>query len=245
VYGFSGPICVPLSLTVYIFVSDWKSGLLLATRSYSTEALTPSEINKLNNYLEHLVVTASVIETNIKTPEPVPKPQLPALPEKTIEINLDIEDAEKEAFKLINQIRVEEGLQPTKWDDELYRLSKAHTQEMSDRGELFHTPIEASHGENAWGGFGYQRYSRDDLARVIVESWMSSPLHRAWILNKSFRTSVVSIVITPNDQYASWTFWTREIGAGPPLVNEIADEWRRETGENIPWIDWLYMKGYL
>ena len=156
-----------------------------------------------------------------------------------------MEDAEREAFKLINQIRGGEGLQPTRWDDELYKLSKAHTQKMADKEELFHTPLGASYGENAWGGFGYHRYSSEELAKVIVNTWMSSPLHKAWILNKSFRTSVVSIVVTPTGQYASWTFWAREIGEGPPLVRKISDEWQRETGGKVPWIEWLYMKGYL
>jgi len=131
------------------------------------------------------------------------------------------------------------------WDDELYRLSKAHTQAMSDKGELFHTPINAPYGENAWGGVGYANYDYEELAKVIVDSWMSSPLHRAWILHQPLQTSVVSIIVNPNSQFASWTFWTREAGEGPELVKKIADEWRRETGESIPWIEWLYLKGYL
>jgi len=116
---------------------------------------------------------------------------------------------------------------------------------MSDKGELFHTPINAPYGENAWGGVGYANYDYEELAKVIVDSWMSSPLHRAWILHQPLQTSVVSIIVNPNSQFASWTFWTREAGEGPELVKKIADEWRRETGESIPWIEWLYLKGYL
>ncbi len=153
--------------------------------------------------------------------------------------------AERLAFDMINKIRMLNGILPTKWDDELYRLSKAHTQAMSDKGELFHTPMDAPYGENAWGGIGYSNYDYEELAEVIVNSWMSSPLHKAWILHEPLQTSVASIIITPNSQFASWTFWTGEAGEGPELVKKIADEWRRETGESIPWIEWLYMKGYL
>jgi uncharacterized protein YkwD len=151
---------------------------------------------------------------------------------------------EKETFVLINVERECAGVPPTKWDDELYRLSKAHTQEMADKGELFHTPMGASYCENAWGA-PWGGISRQNLAQTIVDSWMSSPLHRAWILHAPLKTSVVSIVDDSRGQYASWTFWTGEAGTGPPLVKKAYDIWMSETGGNIPWLDWLYnIKGY-
>ena len=153
-------------------------------------------------------------------------------------------ELEKETFRLINAEREGAGVPPTKWDDELYRLSKAHTEEMADRGELFHTPMGASYGENAWGA-PWGGISRQNLAQNIVDSWMSSPLHRAWILHAPLKTSVVSIVDDNRGQYASWTFWTGEAGTGPPLVKKAYDIWISETGGNIPWLDWLYnIKGY-
>lgn len=145
----------------------------------------------------------------------------------------------------MNVERNRAGVSSTKWDAELYKLSKAHTQEMANRGEIFHTPMGASYGENCWGGKGYYHYNKQELAEVIVDTWMSSPLHRAWLLHEPLRTSVVSIVVTLDGQYASWTFWTAEAQGGPELVRRIADEWQRETGGSTPWIEWLKMKGYL
>lgn len=156
-----------------------------------------------------------------------------------------IRQAEQKAFELVNKERMLEGLMPTIWDDNLYTLSKAHTQQMYDKGEIFHSPDGAAYGENAWGGEGYSRYDYDEMASVIVASWMSSPLHKAWILHGPLKTSVVSIVSEPNGQYSSWTFWMNESGEGPDLVKKIAEEWQTETGKNIPWIEWLYTKGYL
>lgn len=155
------------------------------------------------------------------------------------------DDVERTAFNLVNMERKNAGLPATVWDDGLYRQSLAHTQEMARRGTLFHTPVGASYGENAWGGEGYYRYSSPELASTIVNSWMSSPLHRAWILHASLRTSVVSIVSTPSGQYASWTFLTGEAGAGPLLIQRAQNLWLAETGGGTDWITWLYdVKGY-
>lgn len=217
-----------------IFVSDWKSGVLLAIRSYPIDILTPSEINKLNNYLERLIASASVMEPPTPTPTTPPK-VTPAIQ--------TIESVEKEAFNLINQERIKAGLQPTVWDNELYKLSKAHTQEMANRGELFHTPMGAVHGENVWGA-SYGGFDRSLLAIVIVNNWMSSPLHRAWILHAPIKESVVSIVDDQRGQFASWSFWMYKLTSGPELVERIAKEWR-DSGSNLPWIEWLISKGYL
>ena len=164
--------------------------------------------------------------------------------EKALEEEQALLELEKETFRLVNAERGNAGVPPTEWDDELYRLSKAHTEEMADRGELFHTPMGASYGENAWGA-SWGRINRQNIARTIVDSWMYSPLHRAWILHAPLKTSVVSIVDDDRGQYASWTFWTREAGTGPPLVKKAYDMWISETGGNIPWLDWLHnIKGY-
>ena len=156
----------------------------------------------------------------------------------------ELANAERETFRLINAERGYAGVPPIEWDDELYKLSKAHTQAMADRGGLFHSAMGASYGENAWGGTGYSRYSSSELAGAIVSSWMSSPLHRAWLLHGSLKSSAVSIVNDDRGQYASWTFWTGEAGEGPELVNKAARLWEAETGGSIPWLDWLDSKGY-
>ena len=162
----------------------------------------------------------------------------------TVTQTLKVEEAERETFELINAVREEAGVPPTKWSDELYDLSKKHTQEMADRGELFHTPMGAEHGENAWGGWGYYNYQYEELAKVIVGSWMSSPLHRAWLLHAPIEESVVSIVVTEDGQYASWSFWTKNLKRGPALVEKVAREWRNSRS-GLDWIPWLISEGYL
>jgi uncharacterized protein YkwD len=156
----------------------------------------------------------------------------------------ELERIEKQTFDLINQERIKAGLEPTIWDNKLYNLSKAHTQDMANQGQLFHSPMNGLIGEDAWG-VSWGGISRQDLAGEIVNSWMSSPLHSAWILHIPLKTSVVSIVDDNRGQYASWTFWTAEAGEGPPLIQRAYNLWQSETGGNIPWLTWLYdVKGY-
>ncbi len=196
-----------------------------------------SEINKASTAIQSATATSQ---------PPVNTPVAPKnIPPVSVSIQEPQVSAERLAFNLINDERVKAGLSPTVWDDNLYQLSKAHTQEMANRRQLFHSDMNATIGENAWGGSGYSRYNGAALAQAIVDSWMSSPLHRAWILNIPFQHSVVSIVSDSSGQYASWTFWTAEAGAGPPLVQKASELWQSETGGSIPWLTWLYdIKGY-
>ena len=182
----------------------------------------------------------------VQAPKPSPTPNSTTVtPSVNNEVIGDIHNAERVTFDLINSERVKAGLPATLWDEELYQLSKAHTQEMANQGELFHSPTNGPISEDAWGGQGYSRYSEASLAQVIVNSWMSSPLHKAWILHSPIKHSVVSIISNTNGQYASWTFWTSEVGGGPPLVQKAYDLWQSETGGKIPWLTWLYdIKGY-
>lgn len=160
--------------------------------------------------------------------------------------DLSLPELEYVTFEVINMVRNDEGVPSTKWDDELYKLSKAHTQEMANRGECFHSYEygKVPYGECCWGGEGYYTYSNEELVGVIVAGWMSSPLHRACLLHNPVKASVVTIVITPTGQYASWTFWWDEFGEGPELVRRAVRLWQAETGESIPWQDWLDSKGY-
>ena len=193
--------------------------------------LTEERMNALGNYI------VGLYEQTIN-PDSAPKPIL--LP---IFTKMEISEVERLAFDLINLEREKSGLQATKWDDRLYELSKAHTEKMADRGDLFHTPTGASYGENAWGA-SWGRTSRQSIAEAMVGKWMSSPLHRAWILHEPLKTSVVSVVDDGRGNFASWTFWMREAGTGPPLINKAYNLWRQETGGKIPWLDWLDSKGY-
>jgi uncharacterized protein YkwD len=223
--------------------SDYKTSLITRYTAW-TEDMERSRLEKeaAEKAKEQEKIQEAIAMMPIPVKEAPTKSQTESAPTTTQA--LLIEEAEQEAFKLINTVREEAGIPATKWDDELYKFSKQHTQDMANSGELFHTPVGSTHGENVWGGTGYYHYRYDELAKVIVGSWMSSPLHEAWLLHAPIKESVVSIVVTPDGQYASWSFWINTLDRGPELIEEIVREWK-SSGSNLPWIEWLKMKGYL
>lgn len=164
--------------------------------------------------------------------------------ESTGDESISIEEAEKLTFDLVNEKRVESGAPETIWDDNLYIYSKIHTQEMADCKVLFHSPDSEPYGENCWGGMG-DRISLINLPEAIVDGgWMQSPLHKAWMLYPPLKHVALSIVIIPNGEYASFTFWWEEAGEGPALVQQLSKEYGLSRAD-LSWTDWLISKGYL
>jgi uncharacterized protein YkwD len=126
--------------------------------------------------------------------------------EETEKEKKDIEELEHNVVELVNLIRTDRGSTPLIWDNELYIYSKEHSQDMASQRRLFHTPVGESYAENAWGGEGSTSWTASD----IVESWMSSPPHRTWLLCPHLQHIAVGIAISDTGMYASWTFWVGE-----------------------------------
>jgi len=136
-----------------------------------------------------------------------------------------IEELEHNVVELVNVIRSDRGSPPLIWDNELYNYSKQHSEDMASQKRLFHTPIDKPYGENAWGGEGPTSWTPSD----IVESWMSSPPHRTWLLCPHLEHIAVGIAISKSGMYASWTFWRSETQDG---------DWWYVNGTSPP--DWWY-----
>lgn len=216
--------------------TTWEAQIAANQAERDAEIKAIKEKEKLE---EQQRVAEAIAMTPVAITEALPKSQSST---KTLQ-DMEIREAEELTFTLINMYREDKGVSPTVWDDKLYELSKAHTQEMAKRGEMFHGSGDEV-GENAWGGRGYHSYTSEDLAMAIATSWVTSPLHNAWLLHTPIKESVVSIVITPDGQYASWSFWINRLSSGPELVQKVVAEWKA-SGSSLDWIPWLESKGYL
>lgn len=104
-----------------------------------------------------------------------------------------VTDFEQEVIRLVNEIRVENGLKALTYDWELARVARCKSQDMKDNGYFAHnspvygTPFQMirdfgisfrSAGENIARGYG--------SPQAVVSAWMNSSGHRANILNAAY-----------------------------------------------------------
>jgi uncharacterized protein YkwD len=113
-----------------------------------------------------------------------------------------LEKLEELVFDLTNEIRRAKGLASLNQDNELRNVARAYSTDMLVRrffdhtnpdGVSFHDRILNNYhhwlrftGENIWGAFGYDSSKTQKLAKEIVDDWMSSPTHRANLLDPDF-----------------------------------------------------------
>ena len=104
-----------------------------------------------------------------------------------------VTDFEQEVIRLVNEIRVENGLKPLSYDWQLGRVARIKSQDMKDNKYFAHnspvygTPLQMiknfgisyrSAGENIAKGY--------TTPEAVVNGWINSSGHRANILNASF-----------------------------------------------------------
>ncbi|TSA58198.1 hypothetical protein D4R42_00170 [bacterium] len=100
-------------------------------------------------------------------------------------------ELEKEVFRLINIQRQERGIPPVAWSETLHDGARKHSENMQKKGSLYHD----THGQFAECCYGGPlQYSPSSItATGTVNSWMSSPGHRAIVLDGQYRQGAVGI----------------------------------------------------
>lgn len=143
-----------------------------------------------------------------------PQVSNPALiyPGQVLNIPLTDEEVtsfESEVVRLVNEIRVQNGLKELKQDWELSRVARYKSQDMKDNNYFSHTsPVYGSPFEMMKNfGLSY-RTAAENIAKgqstpqAVVNAWMNSSGHRANILNSSFTKIGVGYVKNGN-------YWTQ------------------------------------
>ncbi|MHB9073060.1 MAG: CAP domain-containing protein [Desulfobaccales bacterium] len=130
---------------------------------------------------------------------PVVKQPKPVLPPPGVKYLEKVEDL---VFERTNQLRRAKGVAPLSQDDELRDVARAYSNDMLVRrffdhttpdGVSFHERISSNYhhwvrsiGENIWSAWGYKTSNAQSLAKEIVDDWLSSPGHRAILLDPDF-----------------------------------------------------------
>ncbi len=118
-------------------------------------------------------------------------------------------NVEKGIFKLTNEVRRKNGLPVLTREKGLCEIARRHCDDMLLRQFFSHVnpdgkspqeriiagypfPLQAM-GENIYGADGSEPLETELLARIMVDSWMSSPGHRQNILNPEFTDMGVGV----------------------------------------------------
>lgn len=115
---------------------------------------------------------------------------------------------ENEVIRLVNEIRVQNGLSPLTADWELSRVARYKSQDMKDNNYFSHTSPVYGSPFTMMKNFGISyRSAAENIAKgqktpqAVVNGWMNSSGHRANILNATYKKIGVGYV--PSGNY--WT----------------------------------------
>jgi uncharacterized protein YkwD len=121
-------------------------------------------------------------------------------------------------FWITNEQRRRHGLAPLAWDESLAAAARAHSSDMLQRRFFSHETPEGRSlknrlapgyvraGENIWSGSGHSYPDNWLAARAIVNGWMTSPGHRANILDSHYTHLGVGIATWGSEWRATQDF---------------------------------------
>ncbi len=116
---------------------------------------------------------------------------------------------ESEVVRLVNEIRVQNGLRPLEENWELSRVARYKSQDMKDNNYFSHTSPVYGSPFQMMKSFGISyRSAAENIAKgqstpqAVVNAWMNSSGHRANILNSSYTHIGVGYVKSGN-------YWTQ------------------------------------
>ncbi len=137
-----------------------------------------------------------------------------------------LRQVEMRIYQLTNMERRKRYLPPLTKDDTLVTVARAHSDDMLRRNFFNHVDPDgkapqdriipaysrsiARTGENIWGGHGYDYSDSKLMARVIMDSWMSSPGHRANLLNPHYTNIGVGVSVMGKEVRATQNFVQRK-----------------------------------
>ena len=146
------------------------------------------------------------------------RPQLAAVKASVVVNTLSVERA---AFDVINQKRIDSGLSPLAWSDDLAQIARLHSHHMADQNFFDHRDqanklvndraVDA--GLKDWRAIGeniaFNRGFKDPIEKA-VELWLDSSGHRQNLMNPMWNQTAVGVAVgTDGSYYFTQVFWLR------------------------------------
>ncbi len=121
-------------------------------------------------------------------------------------------EVERSAFDLFNNKRLENGLQPLAWSEELAAIARMHSKHMAELKFFSHRGLDNKlvsdraddSGLRKWRAIGeniaFNRGFTDPIVKA-VDSWLNSPSHRNNMLDRNWKESAVGVAVSEDGSY--------------------------------------------
>ena len=120
--------------------------------------------------------------------------------------------AERQAFDMVNEKRIETGLGPLAWNDEVAAVARLHSQNMAEFNFFGHRGLDNKmvsdraddQGIKKWRSIGeniaYNRGYQDAITKA-VELWLASPSHYHNMMDPNWKESAIGVAIAEDGSY--------------------------------------------
>ncbi|MDE5859106.1 MAG: sporulation protein [Oscillospiraceae bacterium] len=171
------------------------------------EYITGNSSSKPNTDVTKPNTDATKPDTSVTKPDTsTSKPNTSVTKPDTVS---SVSEYEKEVVRLVNEIRVENGLNELTLNTELSDIARLKSQDMKDKGYFSHTSPTYGSPFDMMKSFGITyKTAGENIAmgyrspESVVEGWMNSKGHRENILKASYKEIGVGYV-------ASGNYWTQ------------------------------------
>ena len=121
-------------------------------------------------------------------------------------------ELEQKAFKILNNIRVENGLAPLSWSADMAKVARLHSGNMAKYKFFSHFGQDGLMVNDRADAFGFYQwealgeniaYNRgfDSPAEKACDGWMKSTGHRENILNKLWKEAAIGVAVADDGTY--------------------------------------------
>ncbi len=121
-------------------------------------------------------------------------------------------EVERRAFAMVNQKRVENGLEPLIWSNEIAAIAREHSRNMARFGFFSHQGRDNKMvsdraddaGLSGWQSIGeniaFNRGYNDPIEKAM-QLWLDSPSHRHNLLDSNWQESAVGVAVAEDGSY--------------------------------------------
>lgn len=141
---------------------------------------------------------------------------------KPVKKEVSVKDLERQAFELLNQRRIENGLKPVVWNEEIAKVARLHSQNMASYRFFSHQGLDGLTVDKRADAFGIRNWRKigeniaynsgyKDPVEYAVLRWMQSESHRQNLLSEKWKESGVGVAIADDGKtfYFTQVFMTK------------------------------------